>query len=77
MSIPRLFAMRSGVPLLSPVSMATSTPRARSAPGVLIVPADPQMSELGLVSRASPVQKAARNCMRDEGRHFEVSATRC
>jgi len=72
MSIPRLFAMRSAVPLLSPVSMATSMPRARCAPGVSIVPADPQMSELGLVPRASPVQTAARNCVRDEGRPFEV-----
>jgi hypothetical protein len=30
-----------------------------------------RMSALGLMSRASPVQ-TARNCMRDEGRPFEV-----
>jgi RadC-like JAB domain len=30
------------------------------------------MSELGLVSRVSPVQTALRNCKRDEGRSFEV-----
>ena len=30
------------------------------------------MSELGLVSRVSPVQTALRNCTRDEGRSFEV-----
>src|SRR5262245_46569955 len=30
------------------------------------------MSELGLVSRVSPVQTALRNCTRDEGRPFEV-----
>ncbi len=30
------------------------------------------MSAPGLVSRASPVQTATRNCMRDEGRPFEV-----
>jgi|SRR3984893_4258412 len=29
-------------------------------------------SELGLVSRASPVHAAMRNCTRDEGRSFEV-----
>jgi hypothetical protein len=30
------------------------------------------MSELGLVSRVTPVQTAMRNCTRDEGRSFEV-----
>jgi hypothetical protein len=30
------------------------------------------MSEMGLVSRVSPVQTALRNCTRDEGRSFEV-----
>ena len=30
------------------------------------------MSELGLVSRVSPVQTALRNYTRDEGRSFEV-----
>ena len=30
------------------------------------------MAEMGLVSRASPVQTALRNCTRDEGRSFEV-----
>ena len=30
------------------------------------------MSELGLVSRVSPVHTALRNCTRDEGRSFEV-----
>jgi len=30
------------------------------------------MSALGLVSRASPVHTALRNCTRDEGRSFEV-----
>ena len=30
------------------------------------------MSELGLVSRVSPVQTALRNCTRDDGRPFEV-----
>jgi hypothetical protein len=30
------------------------------------------MSEVGLVSRVSPVQTALRNCTRDEGRSFEV-----
>ena len=34
-------------------------------------PAAP-MSELGLVSRASSVHTAVRNCTRDEGRPFEV-----
>jgi hypothetical protein len=29
-------------------------------------------SEMGLVSRLSPVQTALRNCTRDEGRSFEV-----
>jgi hypothetical protein len=29
-------------------------------------------SEMGLVSRVSPVQTALRNCTRDEGRPFEV-----
>ena len=29
------------------------------------------MSAMGLVSRASPVQTAMRNCTRDEGRSFE------
>ena len=33
---------------------------------------DAVMSELGLVSRVSPVQTAMRNCTRDEGRSFEV-----
>jgi hypothetical protein len=32
----------------------------------------PLMSALGLVSRASPVQTAMRNCTRDEGGPFEV-----
>jgi hypothetical protein len=31
----------------------------------------PPLSELGLVSRVSPVQTALRNCTRDEGRSFE------
>jgi hypothetical protein len=31
-----------------------------------------RMAELGLVSRVTPVQTAMRNCMRDEGRSFEV-----
>jgi hypothetical protein len=31
-----------------------------------------RVSELGLVSRVSPVQTALRNCTRDEGRPFEV-----
>ena len=30
------------------------------------------MSQMGLVSRASPVQTAVRNCTRDQGRSFEV-----
>ena len=30
------------------------------------------MSEMGLVSRVSPVHTALRNCTRDEGRSFEV-----
>jgi hypothetical protein len=30
------------------------------------------MTELGLVSRVSPVHTALRNCTRDEGRSFEV-----
>ena len=30
------------------------------------------MSEMGRVSRVSPVQTAMRNCTRDEGRSFEV-----
>jgi hypothetical protein len=30
------------------------------------------MSDMGLVSRVSPVQTALRNCTRDEGRSFEV-----
>jgi hypothetical protein len=30
------------------------------------------MSQMGLVSRESPVQTAMRNCTRDEGRSFEV-----
>jgi hypothetical protein len=30
------------------------------------------MSELGPVSRVTPVQTAMRNCTRDEGRPFEV-----
>jgi hypothetical protein len=30
------------------------------------------VSEMGLVSRVSPVQTALRNCTRDEGRSFEV-----
>ena len=29
------------------------------------------MSEMGLVSRVSPVHTAVRNCTRDEGRSFE------
>ena len=33
---------------------------------------DPLMSEVGLVSRASPVQTALRNCTKDEGGPFEV-----
>src|SRR5437868_1762556 len=32
------------------------------------------MSALGLVSRASPVQTAVRNCTRDEGRSFEAGS---
>src|SRR5262249_21400880 len=32
----------------------------------------PLRSEMGLVSRVSPVQTALRNCTRDEGRSFEV-----
>jgi hypothetical protein len=32
----------------------------------------PLMSEMGLVSRVTPVQTAMRNCTRDEGRSFEV-----
>ena len=32
----------------------------------------PLMSELGRVSRGSPVHTAVRNCTRDEGRSFEV-----
>ena len=31
-----------------------------------------EMSDLSLVSRASPVQTAGRNCTRDEGGPFEV-----
>jgi hypothetical protein len=31
----------------------------------------PPRSELGLVSRVTPVQTAMRNCTRDEGRSFE------
>jgi hypothetical protein len=30
------------------------------------------MSEMGLVSRVTPVHTAVRNCTRDEGRSFEV-----
>jgi hypothetical protein len=30
------------------------------------------MSQMGLVSRVTPVQTALRNCTRDEGRSFEV-----
>src|SRR4030081_39355 len=30
------------------------------------------MSQMGLVSRVSPVHTALRNCTRDEGRSFEV-----
>jgi hypothetical protein len=30
------------------------------------------MTDLGLVSRVTPVQTALRNCTRDEGRSFEV-----
>ena len=30
------------------------------------------MSQLGLVSRVTPVHTAVRNCTRDEGRSFEV-----
>jgi hypothetical protein len=30
------------------------------------------MTEMGLVSRVSPVQTVLRNCTRDEGRSFEV-----
>jgi hypothetical protein len=30
------------------------------------------VSEMGLVSRVSPVHTAMRNCTRDEGRSFEV-----
>ena len=33
----------------------------------------PLMSEMGLVSRVTPVQTAMRNCTRDEGRSFEFS----
>ena len=32
----------------------------------------PPLSEMGLVSRVSPVHTAVRNCTRDEGRSFEV-----
>ena len=32
---------------------------------------EPLRSEVGLVSRVSPVQTALRNCTRDEGRSFE------
>jgi hypothetical protein len=32
----------------------------------------PFMSEMGLVSRVTPVQTALRNCTRDEGRSFWV-----
>src|SRR5215467_3381984 len=32
---------------------------------------DPATSEMGLVSRGTPVQTALRNCTRDEGRPFE------
>ena len=32
----------------------------------------PLRSDVGLVSRVSPVQTAMRNCTRDEGRSFEV-----
>jgi hypothetical protein len=32
----------------------------------------PPMTEMGLVSRVTPVQTAMRNCTRDEGRSFEV-----
>jgi hypothetical protein len=31
-----------------------------------------RMSEMGLVSRVTPVHTAMRNCTRDEGRSFEV-----
>jgi hypothetical protein len=30
------------------------------------------MSEMGLVSRVTPVHTAMRNCTRDEGRPFEI-----
>jgi len=33
---------------------------------------EPPMSQMGLVSRASPVQTAMRNCTRDGGGPFEV-----
>jgi hypothetical protein len=32
------------------------------------------MSEMGRVSRGSPVQTAIRNCTRDEGRSFEAGS---
>ena len=31
-----------------------------------------RMTEMGLVSRVSPVHRGLRNCTRDEGRSFEV-----
>jgi hypothetical protein len=33
---------------------------------------EPPMSQMGLVSRVTPVHTALRNCTRDEGRPFEV-----
>ena len=33
---------------------------------------EPPMSQMGLVSRVTPVHTAVRNCTRDEGRPFEV-----
>jgi hypothetical protein len=37
-----------------------------------VVGHDAPRSGVGLLSRASPVQTAVRNCTRDEGRSFEV-----
>jgi hypothetical protein len=54
--------------------LAVAIPDRRQWWGQTLLMLPKMKSELGRVSRASPVQTAVRNCTRDEGRSFEIGS---
>ena len=74
MNMEGMFARRvwkvSG--FLTPVKRGQSAGITRAASTILDCCDAHSNSEMGLVSRVSPVHTALRNCTRDEGRSFEV-----